>query len=63
MSSVEGSESVSVSTEDQDNLIGSADAGAVAAAAAAAPVAEYPGPISYCSRDHALVEVERSWTD
>ena len=61
MSSVEGSESVSVSTEDQDNLIGSADAGAVAAAvAAAAPVAEYPGPISYCSRDHALVEVERS---
>ena len=58
MSSVEGSESVSVSTEDQDNLIGSADAGAVAAAAA--PVAEYPGPISYCSRDHALVEVERS---
>lgn len=61
MTSVEGWESGSVSTEGQYNLTGPADVGAAAAdAAAAAPVADYPGPTSYCSRDHALVEFERS---
>ena len=36
-----------MSTEDQYNLIGPADVGAAAAPQAAA---DYPGPISYCSR-------------
>ena len=57
---VGGSESGSVGTEDHYNLTGRADVGA-AAAAAVAPAAEYyPGPISYCSRNHALVEDEKS---
>ena len=46
-----------VSTDEQYNLIGSAD---VEAAAGAVAVAEYPEPISYCSRNHALVEDEKS---
>ena len=46
MKSVEGSKSGSVSIEDQYNLIGPAGIGA----ADAAPPADYPGPISYCSR-------------
>lgn len=55
MTSVGGSESVS--TDEQYNLIGLADVGAAAVAAA---VADYPGVISYCSRNHALVEDEKS---
>lgn len=53
MTSVGGSESVST---EQYSLIGPADVGAAAAAA----VAEGPGLISYCSRNHALVEDEKS---
>jgi hypothetical protein len=55
MTSVAGSESVS--TAEQYNLIGPADVGAAAAAAA---VADYPGLISYCSRNYSLVEDEKS---
>ena len=63
MTSVGGWQSGSVSTEDQYNLVGPAGAGSAAAAAAAvaaSPGADYPGPISYCSRNHALVEDEKS---
>ena len=48
MTSVEGSASGSVSTEERYKLIRSADVGA--AAAAVAPATDYLGPISYCSR-------------
>ena len=47
MTSVEGSASGSVSTEERYKLIRSADVGA---AAAVAPATDYLGPISYCSR-------------
>lgn len=55
MTSVVGSESVS--TAERYNLIGPADAEAAAVAAA-----EYPGLISYCNRNHSLVEDEKSWS-
>ena len=61
---VGGLESGFASIEDHYNLIGLADAGVAAAAADAAdasPAAECLGPsISYCSRDHARVEDEKS---
>ena len=52
-----------VSTEHQYNLIGAADAGAAGAGAAvvvAAAAADLPGRIGYCSRNHDLVEDEKS---